>query len=263
MPQDKARTPPVDRYFMLLELLAGRSDGLALQDLAVLAGLPKASLHRQLAVMQGAGLVDRAEGSTRYTLGGRARRLAVLMAGTELIETVAGEMLRTLCREFDETCYVACLEGETVRSVLMESPDSPWRGYVMPGRSMMAHANASAKAIMAHQPTEVINHVLQGELPALTRHTHTDAEEVRGEFESVRHEGYATCIDEVEEGLAAFAVPVIFKDYSVRFALATVGPKTRILEMMEQGAVERFQSGADAIARAMELSKEPWAVSER
>ena len=255
MPQDKARTPPVDRYFMLLELLAGRSDGLALQDLAVLAGLPKASLHRQLAVMQGAGLVDRADGSTRYTLGSRARRLAVLMSGTELIETVAGEMLRTLCREFDETCYVAYLDGETVRSVLMESPGSPWRGYVLPGRSMMAHANASAKAIMAHQPPEVIDGILQGDLPALTRFTHTDAEQVREEFESVRRQGFATCIDEVEEGLAAFAVPVLFKDDTVRFALATVGPKARILEMMDQGAVERFQSGAAAMARATAVSQ--------
>lgn len=253
MTQDMSRTPPIDRYFMLLELLAGRADGLTLQDLAVLAGLPKASLHRQLAVMQGADLVDRAQGSTRYTLGERARRLAVLMAGTELVETVARELLRTLSREFDETCYLAYLDGNTVRSVLMESPGSPWRGYVLPGRTMMAHANASAKAVMAYQPSEVIDGILRGELPALTRYTHTDAETVKKEFETVRQEGYATCIDEVEEGLAAFAVPVRLEDDAVRFALATVGPKARILEMIEQGAISRFRSGADAIARAVRI----------
>ncbi|MDD9727714.1 IclR family transcriptional regulator [Roseovarius sp. SK2] len=257
MSKDSPRTPPIDRYFMLLELLAGRADGLSLQDIAVMAALPKASLHRQLAVMQAAGLVDRADGSTRYTLGDRARRLATLMAGTEFIETVAGGLLRALSREFDETCYMARLEGETVRSVLMESPRSPWRGYVVPGRSMMAHANASAKAIMAHQPPEMIESVLKGSLPALTRFTQTDARIVKQEFETVRREGHATCIDEVEEGLAAFAVPVLFEDGGVRFALATVGPKARILEMIEQGAISRFRSGADALARAVRIDYQP------
>lgn len=166
---------------------------------------------------------------------------------------VASAQLQRLSREFDETCYLAKLDGETVRSVVMESPGSPWRGYVLPGRSMMAHANASAKAIIAYQDDALIERALESELPALTPFTKTDRDEIRREFVKVRDAGFATCIDEVEEGLAAFAVPIFGQDGSVQMALASVGPKARIMGMLEGGAVERFSKTAASIALSMRL----------
>jgi DNA-binding IclR family transcriptional regulator len=242
------KLPPLERYFRILEVLSGFPDGLTLSELANMLALPKASTHRLLATMQKSSLVALGSGGSTYVLADRVRRLAHLSAGTEFIEQMTISHLQQLSADTGETCYIARLEGTRVRTIMMESPDTPWRGFVLPGKIMHPHATASAKAVLAFQSDELVEQALGGDLPRLTARTKINREDVKKEYAQVRRNGFATCIGEVDEGLAAAAVPIAVEPAGVIYALGIVGPLPRITSLINDGLVARLQTVSGAIS---------------
>lgn len=244
------KQPPLERYVRILELLASFPDGLGLADIARMLGLPKASAHRLLGSMQDAQLIGWGQGG-HYLLGNRIKRLAYLGAGTEWVATVVRPHLADLALQTEETCYLARLDGIEVSSMLMEAPDTPWRGFVLPGKSMPPHAAASGKAILAFQPPEVIEAVLSQPLPRLASKTRTDPDEIRAEYAQVRAQGYATCIAEIDDGLAALGVPVHVPHLGVVYSLGITGPLQRVLEKGIPRLVTIMQTQAAHVSQAL------------
>lgn len=222
------KPPPLERYTRILELLASFPYGLGLTEVARMLALPKTSAHRLLGTMQDSQLVDMVAGGA-YVLGGRIRRLAMASADTEWVATVVRPHLADMAAETDETCYLAKMHaGTSVSSVLMEAPDTPWRGFVLPGKGMAPHAAASAKAILAFQPASVIDAALADPLPRLTSNTRTDPDDIRREYARIREQGYATCIGEIDEELAALGVPIRGPRQTVIYSLGVTGPLQRL-----------------------------------
>ncbi|GGF70131.1 transcriptional regulator [Azorhizobium oxalatiphilum] len=245
------KLPPLERYFRILELLSAHPGGLALIEVARMLALPKATAHRLLATMQNSGLVALNSSGAAYVTGDRVRRLALLSTDEAYIETLTSSLLRDLSEEIGETCYVARLEGTQVRSVVMESPDAPWRGFVLPGKTMQPNATACSKAILAFHDEAFIDRALADSIVRLTDRTKTDPAAIKAELAQVRAQGYATCIGEVDEALAAVAVPVEVQPAGVVFSLGVVGPMARILRLIEEDIPKRLTTIADAIALAL------------
>ncbi|CAB3813371.1 IclR family transcriptional regulator [Achromobacter sp. K91] len=249
MSQD-SKLPPLERYTRILELLASFPDGLALTEIARMLALPKTSAHRLLGTMQDSQLVDLA--ASTYVLGARVKRLAYASADTEWIGAVVRPHLADLAAETDETCYLAKLHsGHQVSSVLMEAPDTPWRGFVLPGKGMAPHAAASAKAILAFQAPKVIDAALAEPLPRLTAHTCVDSRRIRDEYAQVRQQGYATCIGEIDEGLAALGVPVHLPHLGVIYSLGVTGPLQRLKSKNLEALAAIMQRYAERVAHAL------------
>lgn len=246
-----SKLPPLERYVRILELLASFPDGLGLSDIARMLALPKTSAHRLLGTMQDSQLVDVASGGT-YVLGNRVRRLAYTGANTEWVAAVVKPHLADLAAETDETCYLAKLHaGHRVSSILMEAPDTPWRGFVLPGKGMAPHAAASAKAILAFQPDAVIQAALAEPLPVLTANTRTDPAQILQEYEQVRRQGYATCIGEIDEGLAALGVPVHVPHLGVAYSLGVTGPMQRLKTKNFENIARIMQRYAQRVSDAL------------
>lgn len=249
MSQD-SKLPPLERYTRILELLASFPDGLALTEIARMLTLPKTSAHRLLGTMQDSQLVDLA--ASTYVLGARVKRLAYASADTEWIGALVRPHLADLAAETDETCYLAKLHGgHRVSSVLMEAPDTPWRGFVLPGKGMAPHAAASAKAILAFQEPHVIDAALAEPLPRLTAHTCIDSDRIREEYAEVRRQGYATCIGEIDEGLAALGVPVHLQHLGVIYSLGVTGPLQRLKSKNLETLAAVMQRYAERVAHAL------------
>lgn len=244
--QDKQ--PPLERYFRILEVLSGFADGLSLTELTTILMLPKGSTHRLLSTMQKSQLIVVNAATGMYMLGDRVRRLAQLSAADGFIEALTASFLQRLVADTGETCYIARLEGTAVRVVAMESPNAPWRGFVLPGKVMHPHATACAKAILAFQPADLIRQALATDLPALTRHTLTLPQDILAELQTVRQQGYATCIGEIDEGLAAAAVPVSVTLAGVIYAVGIVGPLPRIRELIDHDIIATLKSVAHSIS---------------
>lgn len=246
---DLDNAPPLERYMRILELLAGFPDGLTLSEIAAMLGLPKPSGHRLLKSMLDCNLVEtRKGGATTYMVGGRMRRLIYASAKDAWMDSVVRPDLRKLVLDTGETAYLTKLENGMVRSIITEAPDTPWRGYVLPGSQMHVYSAATAKAIAAYQDHETIARLLAQPLTQSTSRTKTSDAEVLEELALVTERGYATCLGEIDEGLAAVGVPLMLGRGEVIFSLGVVGPINRMM----QNGIEKI--AATMIHCAKEMS---------
>jgi DNA-binding IclR family transcriptional regulator len=247
-PVDKS--PPLQRYVRILEVLASFPEGTTALEIGSMLGLPKPTVHRLLKVMQDSEIVD-GHAPNRYVLGERIRRLIFLGSDMKWMDTLVRPKLCELAEATGETCFVGKLETGRVVSVMMESPNTPWRGFVWQGQEFPAHAAAGAKAILAHQPLEIVDQILPASPPALTRFTKTSRTEILAEYEVIRRKGFATCIGEIVEEIVAIAVPVRVEGAPVIYSLGTTGPRSHLTSHGYPEIVERLVSVAKSIAATL------------
>ncbi|MBN3846029.1 helix-turn-helix domain-containing protein [Paraburkholderia sp. Ac-20342] len=249
--------PPLERYMRILELLAGFPDGLSLSEITAMLGLPKPSGHRLLKSMLECRLVEtRKGGATSYLVGARMRRLIYATTKNAWLDSVVRGYLRELVQETGETAYITKLEHGVVRSILTEAPDTPWRGYVLPGSEMHVFNAATAKAIAAYQDAETVEHLLAQPLTQRTSKTKSEKSEVMADLESVRARGYATCLGEVDEGLAAIGVPLMLGRGEVIFSLGITGPYRRVVDQGIEKLAETMKRYAAEMSAAITVGFE-------
>jgi DNA-binding IclR family transcriptional regulator len=228
---------------------------LTLADVSSLLDLPKTSAHRLLKGLVRAGLAKDSAGGRAYQLGDRLLRLLHAAADDGWIAALARGHLQQLTDTTSETCYLTRLIGARVVVAVALSPDVRWRSYVQPGIEMPVNAAATAKAIMAYQSPEVLNEALSVELPILTVNTRNDHAWVEQELAAVKSRGYATCIGEIDEGLAAIAVPIILSGGRAYHAVGMTGPLPRIMNDQLPDRVAALKATAAALARSLSIGE--------
>ncbi|NYG45337.1 DNA-binding IclR family transcriptional regulator [Bradyrhizobium sp. IAR9] len=239
----------------ILEVLAAFPGSLTLADVAALLGLPKTTAHRLLRGLARSGLAKRGRKSS-LRLGERLMRLLHASADDGWLRSLARPHLRALTDRTGETCYVTRLVGARVVVVSSLSPDARWRGYVQLGIEMPINAAASAKAIMAYQEKAAIEQVLSYELPMFTASTRSDRQWIEQQLAETRSRGYATCIGEIDEGLAAIAVPVRLSSGMVLHSLGMTGPLQRIMNDELAERLGALRDAANALAGSLSIGEQ-------
>lgn len=245
---------PLERYVRLLEVLATFPESLTLADVAALLSLPKASAHRLLKGLSRSGLAQ-GGGNRPYALGERLLRLLHAAANDDWLTSLVQPHLRALTDRTGETCYVTRLVGARVVVFASLSPDVRWRGYARPGIEMPINAAASAKAIMAWQNRATVKEALSHEMPLFTVNTRNDPKWVDQQLAEARSRGYATCIGEIDEGLAAVAIPVRLSSGLVLHAVAMTGPLQRIMNDQLPERLSALRDAAHALAAPLSIGE--------
>ncbi len=253
MPTDDASPGPLARYIDVLELIAAFSGTITLADASAILDLPKTTAHRLLKGLVRAGLANEGDGGRTYHVGDRLTRLLHASADDGWLVSLTGPHLRALTEATTETCYLTRLVGLRVVVAVSYSPDVRWRGYVQPGIEMPINAAATGKAIMAFQSKELIAEALSHELPKPTINSHTSKKWIEQEFARVRTAGYATCIGEIDEGLAAIAVPVTLPNGTVLHSIGMTGPLERIMNKQLPSRLTALRTTAAILAKALAL----------
>ncbi|MCA6111574.1 helix-turn-helix domain-containing protein [Bradyrhizobium sp. CNPSo 4026] len=252
---------PLERYMQILEVLAAFPGSLTLADIAALLELPKTTAHRLLRGLARSGLAN-GGGNRPYEVGERLMRLLHASADEGWLTSLARPHLRALTESTRETCYVTRLVGSRVVVAASLSPDARWRGYVQPGIEMPINAAASAKAIMAYQEKAAIDKALSHELPMLTAKTRRDRVWIERQLAETRKRGYATCIGEIDEGLAAIAVPVKLSSGIVLHSVAMTGPLQRIMNDQLAERLKALGRAADALAALLSIGERVKGIRE-
>ena len=94
---------------VILEALAGVQQPATLAQLMQITGMPKASLHRTLAIFEEAGLVAREPGGRTYAPGERLSHLAMSTLTHDTVSAIRHTILRGLVADLGETCNLAVL----------------------------------------------------------------------------------------------------------------------------------------------------------
>jgi DNA-binding IclR family transcriptional regulator len=93
------------------------------------------------------------------------------------------------------------------------------------GRTVPYHCSANGKVLLAY---DAVRTPLDGPLEPLTSRTIVDPARLRSELTTIRRDGFAAAIDELELGLSAVAAPVFDEKGGVVAALSVSGPTLRL-----------------------------------
>lgn len=194
---------------VILEALAALKQPASLAQLMQITGMPKASLHRTLAIFEEAGLVAREPGGRTYAPGNRLSSLAIATLTHDTVSAIRHSILRKLVAELGETCNLAVLKrGELF---YLDRVEANWalRLHLPPGTILPPHCSASGKLLLAFKTPEERAKLLENlPLEKFTHRTITDRDLLESELERIVSTGYAIDNEEYVLGVSCVAVPV-------------------------------------------------------
>jgi IclR family acetate operon transcriptional repressor len=217
-------TTAIDRGAELLVRVLESEQPVALADLVSASGIPKSTASRLVSALERQGLVEQDGERGRLRPGPAILRVAERGLLERSVVDLAHASLDTLGECSGETINLAVPARHGVEHVAqVESRHFLGAGQWL-GRSVDYHCTAVGKVFMAFG---------RAPLPApplarLTAQTVTDPDRLRLELATVRREGFAEAIDELEVGLAAIAAPVRGAGGEVVAALSISGPTIRL-----------------------------------
>lgn len=210
----------------MLALLASFQDGrpeLGVTEMSRLLGVHKSTASRLAAVLERTGFLTRS--GRRFRLGVEVIRLGSLALRNLDLVTRLQPAMGKLSQQTGETVNLAVPAGQDVLNVA-EVPSTyilnSSGGWI--GRRTTPHAVANGKVLLAYDAI-----TMPRVLERYTDRTVTSRAELAAELETVRRDGYATAVAELEDGLVAVAAPVFDVTGRCVAALSVSGPEFRML----------------------------------
>ena len=171
--------------------------------------LPKPTIHRLCAVLEGAGYLTRDLDGRRYSPGERLRGLALGVLSSSSLQAERRALLSRLSEQIGETCNLAIPDGDAM--LYLERVETKWplRIQLPIGSRVPLHCTASGKMFLSSIKDESRVVRLAAPFEAQTERSITTSESLFTELEMIRERGYSTDAEEFVEGMIAVAVPVI------------------------------------------------------
>jgi DNA-binding IclR family transcriptional regulator len=232
----------VDRALLVLSLLAQHGE-LGVTEIAAELEVHKSTAFRLVATLESHELVERHAQRGRYRLGVGLLRLAGATATRLDVVQCGRPVIERLAEEVGETVNITVLsEGEAlyVDQVAGSGALGPhnWVGQRIP-----LHATSNGKVLLAQMTASSFEELLSVTRKRFTHHTIVDKEALRAEVDTVRRQGFAIAVDELEIGLTAISAPIAQSDGSVVASVSVSGPGFRLPE-------ERVASIASQVVEA-------------
>jgi IclR family KDG regulon transcriptional repressor len=220
----------------LLELYAAqRKESLSLTEISKALKLHKTTVYRLLRTLQYAGWIEQNEKSGRYRLGTGILLVASAVSVHNTVRDLLTEEINRLADRFNETVVVSTLLGHTgICTEMAQSRHSlsitRQKGYIVP-----LHIGASGKMLLAIQPEP-----LRTQLIAEIYEDRTQQRLLRNQILAMLQAGFAVSEGEVDEGVAAVAVPLVLGEK--RYVISFSGPVQRLkdigYEVLRDGLLE-------------------------
>ena len=250
-PEVNGDTPTL-RLVSLLEVIASKDQLISLHDLAEDTELPKATLHRMLAQLEAAGLLQRSGDGRRYRPAARLRRLAHSLLLNDLHHGAQHAVLRRLVDTLGESCNLTTLSGHEVVYLDRVETAAPLRFFLQAGSRVPVHCSASGKLFLS-QMTAVQRRRLLAHAPlqAYTPRTLTDLAALEREILLVKKLGYAIDHEEFLPGLMCVAVLVPGHGQQARshLCLAIQAPTVRLTPDKALKMLAPLQAAAASLSR--------------
>jgi IclR family transcriptional regulator, acetate operon repressor len=250
---DIPESSPALKAFSLLETIAAMDHAPTLAELTEAANLPKPTLHRWLAMLEGAELIRRMPDGRRYELATRATALAFAILSNNPGSTQRHQILERVVRELGESCNLTILEGSEVTYLDRVEATLPLRVAFQKGSRVPAHCSASGKmflAMMSPAKRERLFSTLT--LDRYTPNTLTDPAALNAELGVIQRQGYAFDDEEFLSGLFCIAVPII--DKTRRECVAALALQAPVVRLSRKNAAERLpalRAAAEALATTL------------
>jgi IclR family acetate operon transcriptional repressor len=244
----------LDRLIAILEMIAVAGRPISAAEVQKATGLPKPTCYRLIQTLQEQRLIEDFEGSSRFVIGERLIRIALLGKSDVDVRRASAPLLKSAAIEIRETMFLARFRNSQVEIIHVETPDDPARAYIYPGLGARPmHACSCSKAIAAFAEPEFQDLIVNGALKPYTEHTKTTPDALRAEFAVIVQRGFAECDQEIDVGVASVAAPVSIGNIGATFSVGAVGPIRRFDADYRTALGQRLRQLAERISGAIQL----------
>jgi DNA-binding IclR family transcriptional regulator len=238
--RERPRIQSVARALSILVDVAREADGLTAREIADRQGLRLPTTYHLVHTLISEGFLVRGDGR-RLRLGRHAATLGAAFDWQSVPQQTLGPIMRQLVDATGETAYISgwrnggveVLGSATGRHAITVSG-------LRSGSAADPHARASGKLLLAYLPEPARRSFLARQpLERRTPRTLVDEADLEQEFATIRHQGYATDLEEYQLGVCCIAVPV--DAGRSPFVIALSAPKDRFManfDSYRQAALE-------------------------
>ena len=196
----------VSRALALLFAFDDAHRRLTLSELARRADLPVPTAHRLVGeLVAGGALVRRPTGE--YVVARRLWQTGLLAPVETGLREIAAPFMNDLHAATRATVHLAVREGIEVLYLERLSGRASVPVVSTVGSRLPLHATGVGKVLLAHAPEDVVGAAL-ARLARVTPYTITQPGRMREQLEQIRHDGYATTVEEMTLGACSVAVPI-------------------------------------------------------
>lgn len=236
----------------LLKTFLPHEEELGVSELARRLRLGKSNVHRLVATLLDEGLLERDPRTGRYRLGIVMFELGEAVRVHMDLHAAAGASLIALRQRTGESVQVAVLDVPDVVYVdRVESPHT-FRLYTDAGRRAPLHCTSSGKLLLANSPdSDQAAFLATARLEPVTRHTVTDAEQLRDELLTIRARGWAESINERQVGLASVAAPIRDLTGEVVAAIGVGAPLSRFRAVTRRRLIQSVVEAGQTASRRL------------
>ena len=221
----------LERLIAILEIIAVSGRAISVSDIQKATALPKPTVYRLCSALADHRLIDSDEENSRYVIGERLIRIALLGKSDVDVRRVAAPILAKSAIKFGETVYLSRYRNGGIDIIHVETPNDPTRGHIYPGLGPLPQncmASAFVMAAFAEDPfrQEILNNVIN--LYKAARNNAKGAAPL--DLDPVRVAGFAHIEQATEFGATSISAPISIGTLGATFAIGVVGPNDRLLE---------------------------------
>jgi IclR family pca regulon transcriptional regulator len=237
----------LDRGLRLLQVFGERSSPMTLSEVAIAAGLPRATARRILFTLQHAGFV--ASDGKQFALTPHVLTLAGYYLRSNQLSAVLQPVLDDISTQAGEISSLAVLDGDDVVFIARASPTRIFTGGLDIGYRLPAFCTAVGRAMLARFGDAELKQKLGAmRREPLTPQTVTDPKRLLAAIAANRKQGYSLVDREAEPHFRSIAVPVKRYDDTI---VAAINIGAHVDRVSTEEMVRRFlpllQEGAEGV----------------
>ena len=235
------------KIITILECFSTVDRSLSVTELAERSRLPHSTAHRLVASLRQIGLLDQDGNRSEYRLGLKLFEFGNTVLINMDIHTEARAHVELLGLEAGEDVHLCVFDGWRMSFVDRAAGGrSGTQNSTIVMEFSPCHCTGVGKAALAYQPEPTIDRIIRLGLPAYTRNTITDPQDLRAELAAIRARGYSLDLGEVEANVHCVAAPIRNTSGKVIAAISVSGPAKRLPE-------DRLHSLAPLVIKHAEL----------
>jgi DNA-binding IclR family transcriptional regulator len=222
----KYSVPVVQSTFRILEELS-RAEALGVSELAERTRIPKSTVFRILNTLHDLGYLVR-DSERTYMVSFALAQLGSNEGTSTGLRNLALPYMLDLRKQYGETVNLGVLNLDKVMYAEVVPSEFALRLQETRGATVLIHASALGKAILAFSPPGLVRTLIQGrKLELVTQNTICDTGEFMMELKRVRATGFA--FDRGETSLLAccVAAPILSANGIAAAAISISGPASR------------------------------------
>lgn len=243
------------RLLLVLEEVAKSGVPVTPTDVNAGLGLPKPTIHRLFATLEGEGFLQRDMDGRTYSPGPRLRVLSTGILSSLRIRTARLAILRKLSREIGETCNITLPDRNDMIYIERVETEWPLRIQLPTGTHVPFHATASGKMYLSSlAPSHLDSYLRAAELRQYTPNTITDRDALRAEIDLIKQNGYSRDREEFMRDMVALAVPILDPHGRLMATLSFHAPTQRYSAESVLDCLDALNSASAALSRLIDQS---------